>query len=127
MKKVLILTLLLLSFAGTAFALDAGVATGAGVAVYGGVDSTAAGNAPTALIRFSTGVNGVVNFVADDHDHYAIGTKHTSGSKIFATTDDATNIYWKQAATGALATNGIGTSTETASSALFIGNGWTSY
>ncbi len=99
MKNIAILTLLILSFAGSAFATTVtshsliGAAGVGGYALYGGVDSTTA-SSPTAnpLVRMSTGVQGCVNFPAA-HNEYAIFTKHVSGSKYFGTANDSTNIF----------------------------------
>jgi len=126
MKKILATILIVLSFASSAFAtaISTGTAlTTAGLAVYGGVDATAAGAAPSPLVKFSTGVFGQVNFDATAHDAYAILTKHTSGSKLFGTANDSTNIYWKQVITGALVNGGTVVGNANFTSAL----GWTAY
>ena len=108
MNKIIVLTLLLLSFAGSAFATEitSGLKIGdgtTGLAVYGGVNIAAAQLATAnPLVRMSTGVMGQVNFTAATHLSYALITKHLSGSKYFGTANDATNIYWKQDAKGAL-------------------------
>ncbi len=133
MKKILSLLIIMLSFAGSSFA-DTAATTAGGQTIKGGADSTAAANAATPLIKFSTGVFGLVNFVPDTAAKtclgYVIATRHSTGSKNFATANDITNIYWKQAAVGtgtaalllADVTNG------TASGTVFAaGNGWTSY
>jgi hypothetical protein len=121
MKKVLILTTLLVTVASSAFATQ--VFTAAAERIFGGVDSTAATNAPTALVKFSTGVNGGVVFT--DNTGYLIATKHSTGSKIFGSTNSVNNIYWKQAASGALDATMLGITTPDASN--FVGSGWTSY
>lgn len=125
MKKALVLMMLLVVAANSAFAaaLATNTPTTAGVSVFGGVDATAAGAAPTPLIRFSTGVNGIVNFA--DNTAYLISTKHSSGSKLFGTNNSATNIYWKQSTTGALTAAMLGITTTASSN--FVGSGWTSY
>lgn len=132
MKKVLAVTLLLVSVAGSAFAattnLSSGDVAGPGLSIYGGVDNTSAGAAPSPLIKFSVGVYGNVNWVAAAHDHYAIGTKHQSGSKVFGTADNTTAIYWRQVATGApSASSGMLNSTSVDSTTIFTGGGWTAY
>ena len=132
MKKILALTLLLLSFAGSAFAAaltsgaligDATAGTG-GLAVFGGVDAAAAAAASNPLVRMSTGVQGVINFAAATHTEYTIGTKHVSGSKYFGTSNDSTNIYWKQSTKGNLVPATFGTGTNNAN---FASGGWTAY
>ena len=132
MKKILVLTLLLLSFSGSAFAGaintnsligDATAGTG-GLAIFGGVDSTAAAAASNPLARMSTGVQAVINFTAASHDSYAIITKHVSGSKYFGTANDSTNIYWKQSTKGNLIPATAGA---LVGNANFATAGWTAY
>lgn len=124
MKRIIILASLLLFVANQASAaeLGSGTASNAAISIFGGVNADAAAAAPTALIRFSTGVNGLAYF---DNTAYLISTKHTTGSKMFATTNTVTNIYWKQAANGALDSTMLGVSDYAASN--LVGNGWTSY
>lgn len=133
MKKVLILTLLAVSFAGSAFAaaMVTGTPCGAGLTITGGVSQTAADGASNPLVRLSTGVEGQVNFQTTGtaptlvSTSYAIITKHTSGSKYFGTANDSTNIYWKQAVKGSIVTTESGT---TDSNANFTSAaGWTAY
>lgn len=142
MKKILISMLVILSFAGSAFAAASALNSGEptalpGTEVRGGADSTTAPLAPSPLIKFSTGVFGQVNFTADTATKtstgYLVGTRHVNGSKNFATANDITNIYWKQAAkvaTGALARAAmiaeIGTD-PTSVVTFAAGQGWTSY
>lgn len=136
MKNVLVLTMLLLSFAGSAFADGTAVSTNqligdatagtGGMAVYGGVDATSAALATAnPLVRMSTGVQAVVNFTAATHLSYALITKHVSGSKYFGTANDSTNIYWKQDVKGNLdpakAGSGVDNSNFTTAGA------WTAY
>lgn len=108
-----------------------------GSAIRGGADTATAAAAATPLIKFSTGVFGIVNWSADAATKtsagYLIGTRHLNGSKNFATTNSVTNIYWKQAAKVADGTaartamvSEIGTS-EDASTTFAAGAGWTSY
>lgn len=139
MKKILCSTLVILSFAGSAFAaaLLSGVpTTAAGSSVRGGADATNAAAAPTPLIKFSTGVSGQVNFTADAATKtsagYLIGTRHATGSKNFATSNTKTNIYWKQASkVDATNTVSVAMIAEIKTSPLDTtfapGEGWTSY
>jgi hypothetical protein len=131
MKNIIVLTVLLLSFAGSAFAAE--IASGArigdgttGLAVYGGV-TIAAAQLATAnpLVRMSTGVMGQVNFTAATHLSYALITKHLSGSKYFGTANDATNIYWKQDAKGQLTSAMAGTGID--STNFTVAGAWTAY
>ncbi len=131
MNRIIVLTMLLLSFAGSAFATT--VASGdrigdgtTGLALFGGVDSSAA-QLPTAnpLVRFSTGVMGQVNFIAASHLSYALITKHLSGSKYFGTANDATNIYWKQDAKGQLDNSKAGSKED--STNFTTAGAWTAY
>ncbi len=141
MKKILCCMLFILSFAGSAFAAAGTLATGTptatgGSTIKGGADATLAAAAATPLIKFSTGVFGQVNFSADatakTSPGYVIATRHTSGSKNFATSNVKTNIYWKQATAvtatktcpQAMATD-IATTDQT--TFAFDGTGWTSY
>ena len=129
MKKIAILTSLLALVSSSAFAapLATHVATTGGVvAIYGGASAAEALVAPTALVKTSTGVNGLVDFPGNTA--YLIVTKHTTGSKVFGTCDTVNNIYWKQAVSGTLATSMItGITSGSAASSSFVGNGWTSY
>ena len=100
MKKILALTLIALSFSSSAFAAALTTHTltpNAGMAIRGGTTATEASNAANPLVRLSTGVYAVVNFVAAANlsTSYAIFTKHYKGSKIFGTANDSTNIYWR--------------------------------
>ena len=132
MKKIVALTAILLSFSATSFAAsiasnaligDATAGTG-GLAVFGGVDATAAQNAAAPLVRMSTGVQGVINYDNTTHAEYAVGTKHVSGSKYFGTSNDSTNMYWLQSTRGNLAPATFGTATNNTN---FVGGGWTAY
>jgi hypothetical protein len=132
MKKVLALVLLLLSVAGYSFAADiasgdligdATAGTG-GLALYGGVDSTAANDATNPLVRMSTGVQAQVNFDSATHNSYALITKHVSGSKYFGTANDSTNIYWWQSTKGNLDNSIAGSGTDNEN---FAAEGWTAY
>jgi len=134
--------LVILSFAGSAFATSTDLATATpttttGSEVRGGADTTAAPLAPSPLIHFSTGVLGMVNFAADTVTKtsagYLISSRHISGSKYFGTANNITNIYWKQApksATAAEAITSMGTevgSSADATVTFAAGAGWTSY
>lgn len=136
MKKILCATLVILSFTGSAFA-DSGITGEPGMALRGGADATVAAAAPSPLIKYSTGVFGLINWVADaatkTSNGYVIATRHLNGSKYFATANDITNIYWKQApkvATGTECKTLMSTdvTTGTVSATVFAaGLGWTSY
>lgn len=131
MKKILGLTLLLLSFAGSALAagtaLGTHTASGKSMSIYGGIDDTAAGAAPSPLVKLSTNVQGAVNFTssAGASTGYAIMTKHASGNKYFGTANDSTAIYWKQDAKGDFNVANVGS---TAGNDNFDAAGqWTAY
>lgn len=128
MKKILLTTSLFVLVASSAFAgaLATHVpTTGGAVAVYGGVIGAAA-TAPTPLVKSSTGVNLLVDFSGTTD--YLIVAKHTTGSKVFGTNYELSNIYWKQSVSGTLATSMLtGISSGSAASSSFVGNGWTSY
>ncbi len=132
MKKIITLTLVVLSFSSSAFAgalSSHNLTPSAGAAIYGGTTSAEATNASHPLVRFSTGVWGVVNFTAANNlsSSYAIFAKHYKGSKIFGTANDSTNIYWKaepaQANAPYLLIANVGTGTDNAN----FGTGWTAY
>lgn len=132
MKKILALSLVALSFSSSAYAASLATNTlpsAAGVAIYGGTTSTEAQNATNPLVRLSTGVWGVVNFTAANNlsSSYVVATKHYKGSKIFGTSNDSTNVYWKAspAVTTApyLAVADVGTGTTNSN----FGTGWTAY
>jgi hypothetical protein len=136
MKKIIVLTMLMLSFAASAFAAGVAVATNSligdatagtgGLAVYGGVDDAAAALADAnPLVRLSTGVQAVVNFTAATHLSYAIITKHVSGSKYFGTANDSTNVYWKQSTKGNLVPATAGTAVD--NSNFTVAGSWTAY
>ena len=134
MKKIIVLTLgISLVWGANAFAataLAAKVVSGEGINVFG------AGNAAEALLKknklvsFSKGVAGLVNFATSGTNNdlsvsYVIGCKHTSGTKITATSNDTTKMYWKQAGTGVMVTGAFATDVNAA--AFAAGNGWTEY
>lgn len=107
MKKILFFMLIILSFAGSAFAVAVALpthtpSTSPGVTIRGGSTAALAIAAPTPLIKCSTGVHAKVNFIEaagspGTSTGYTIATRHLTGSKYFATTNGKTNIYWKQA------------------------------
>lgn len=106
MKKILVLSSLLVAFAGTSYATELKTATVSNVAaaIYCGPNKTAAEAAKSPTIKLSNKVNGVVNFAAGTTTadagtsaHYVIFTKHSGGSKTFGTGDDTTNVYYKVA------------------------------
>ncbi len=107
MKKILFFMLLILSFAGSAFAAAIVLTTHtpsatAGVTVKGGSTLALAIAAPTPLIKCSTGVHTLVNYLETPASPgtatgYTIAARHLTGSKNFATSNSRTNIYWKQA------------------------------
>jgi hypothetical protein len=132
MKKILCSMLVILAFAGSAFA-DQFATTVGGASVKGGADSTAATASPTPLVKFSTGVFGLVNYptpVAKTCAGYLLATRHATGSKNFSTANTSTAIYWKQAAAGtgtaALLASDVGTS-EVDTTTYAAGKGWTAY
>lgn len=132
MKKLLVLTLILLSFSSSAFAAALASHTlpsDAGLGIYGGTTAAEAAAATNPLVRFSTGVWGIVNFAAANNlsTSYAIFTKHYKGSKIFGTANDSTNVYWKAEAAQKnapyLLIADLGTGTDNTN----FGTGWTAY
>lgn len=139
MKKIICLSLVILSMAASAFAgnMSSNDVTTSAAAVRGGADNTAAAAAPTPLIQLSTGVSALVNWSFDAADKtstgYIIATRHTTGSKNFATSNALPNVYWKQApkiqgtvtVSSAMKAD-VGTST-VADTVFAAGNGWTSY
>ena len=132
MKKTIALTLIALSFTTSAFAAALTSNTlpaASGLGVYGGTTAAEAAAATNPLVRMSTGVWGVVNFVAANNlsASYAIFTKHYKGSKLFGTANDSTNIYWKASpavkVAPYLAVADCGTGTDNTN----FGAGWTAY
>jgi hypothetical protein len=126
MKKIIALTVLMLLFAGSAFAAGNAMTTGstvavAGSAIYGGDTPTAAGDAKNPMVKLSSGVTGFANF---DSTGYSIFTKHQKGTKIFGTPHDSTRMYYKQVT---VATVLSGTSCGSSSGEANFSSGWTSY
>jgi choline-glycine betaine transporter len=138
MKKILCLALIITAFAGSTFAatLTQLCSTTGAQTIKGGADSLTAAAAATPLIKFSTGVFGLVNYTADSTAKtsagYLIATRHATGSKNFATASNMTNIFWKQVSAGTaiadLIKSDVGTGDESTATTTFAGgSGWTSY
>ncbi len=127
MKKILALTSLLLTFAGSAFAasdLATHVPSDSGAAIYGGSTSTIAQNATNPVVKLSTGVKAIVNFDTAQPITYSLTTKHSKGSKIFGTANDSTAIYWFPKPAGDLVVGDVGAQSD---NAAYTGGGWTTY
>jgi hypothetical protein len=122
MKKIIALTIVIMSFAGSAFAA-AGPASGAlstaGAAIYGGSSAAVALAATSPLGKLSSGVTAIINF---DSTSYAIGTKHVKGSKVFGTAADSTNMYFKASPAALITTTEVGTGSSNSN----FSSGWTS-
>jgi hypothetical protein len=132
MKKILCSMLVILAFAGSAFA-DQFATTLGGQKIKGGADGPAATASATALVTFSTGVFGLVNYptpVAKTCTGYLLATRHATGSKNFSTANTSTAIYWKQVSPGtgtaALLASDVGAS-DVDTTTYAAGKGWTSY
>jgi hypothetical protein len=132
MKKILVSTSLLLSFAASSYAATLAThtpTTTGGMSVFGGNSAAAATAATTPLVKFSTGVRGLVNFTvpsAGSSPGYVVATKHSTGSKVFGTANDSTAIYWKQSPAADLSANDVVAGTSNA--AVFATQaGWTAY
>ncbi|BCG46912.1 hypothetical protein GEOBRER4_n1728 [Citrifermentans bremense] len=133
MKKIIAASLLALSFSSSAFAAGTVLATNTpskeGAQIFGGTTADEAARADiNPLVKLSTGVIGVVNFAAEASNanqsiSYAVFAKHTKGSKIFGTSNDSTNVYWKAETPGALTNANLPSETTNAG----FGTGWTSY
>lgn len=141
MKKIICLSLVILSTAATAFAADLATHTAtttAAAAIRGGADQATALAAPTPLIQLSTGVHALVNFSeiasgSKTSAGYVIAARHATGSKNFATSNALPNVYWKQASK-VTSTNSVTTAlgaevdaSDSAATVFAAGNGWTSY
>lgn len=142
MKKIICLSLVILSTAATAFAATDlathTATTTAAAAIRGGADQGTANAAPTPLIQLSTGVHALVNFSeiasgSKTSAGYVIAARHATGSKNFATSNALPNVYWKQASK-VISTNSVTTalaaevdSSDNAATVFAAGNGWTSY
>ncbi len=112
MKKIIVITFVLMFCASSAFAatMASNTVSAAGLGIYGGTSTANAEAAVNPLVKCSSGVSAIVVFDAAG-GAYALGTKHLKGSKIFATANDSTTLYWSQGESGtALAVGAIGTS-----------------
>lgn len=141
MKKILFLTLIAVSFASSAFAEATALAThtptsASGSTVRGGSTLANAIAAPTPLIKFSTGVHGLVNYLQSASSPgtaagYTIASRHVSGSKNFVAMNSRTNIFWRQAskitATNTLAIAMAAEVAATIDDAFSVSSDWTSY
>lgn len=141
MKKILFAILLTLSFTGSAFAAAVALAThtpttNPGSTIRGGSTLANATAAPTPLIKFSTGVHGIVNYLESTSSPgtaagYTIGTRHVSGSKDFVAMNSRTNILWRQAskitATNTIAIAMAAEFAATIDDAFSVSANWTSY
>lgn len=129
MKKIIFLSLLLVAYAASAFAatgsagdLASGGLSADGLGLYGGVDSASAAAAPSPLVKFSSKVNGRPMY---DTVKYSLCAKHQTGNKVFGTSNDATQIYWKQSVAGDLTAAMCAGADLTTTK--FSGGGWTAY
>ena len=135
MKKIIIPSLVvLLSYGANAFAVTGALASkaiaSAGSAIFGGADATTASQTQNRLVSTSKGVEAAVTFTAqadNTNTDYVIITKHTSGTKISGTSNDSTKMYWKQAATGTMASGDVPTDVTGSVAFGTVGNGWTEY
>ena len=98
MKKISLLAIIAtLSFSTSVFAttLTSGQVSQQGKSITGGSSQAIADAATSPMVRFSTGVMGLVNFPAPDANNlvssYVLATKHYKGSKIFGTANDSTS------------------------------------
>ena len=126
MKKIVALAAIMVATFSTyaaAGALATNTVSGAGVAVYGGADSTAAAASSLAgkspLFKLSTGDSILINFDAAGVG-YALFTKHLKGTKVFATAYDSTAISTFVEVPGVLTTTNTGAVT-----AVPTASGWT--
>ncbi len=137
MKKILALTIILISFGGSAFAAGytPGQVTNSGAALYGGDSDTHAQGATNPLVRLSTNVSALLNIpdpagTPPKVASYVLVTKHYSGSKLFGTASDSTNIYFLQGESGKVLTAtmaGPAGTNKTNDTAFPVGSGWTAY
>jgi hypothetical protein len=135
MKKIIALILVSLAVSTSAFAAPGPLGTNTvsdqGTGIYGAAIPADAAIAVNPLVRMSTGVMGLVNFTATNNlvSTYVIATKHYKGSKVFATANDSTNIYWKASAAKTTAPFFVNTECtgETNAAAFPVGAGWTAY
>jgi hypothetical protein len=124
MKKVLALTVMIISISGSAFAteLASNGVSAPGVGIYGGTSATTAASATSPLGKLSSGVSCVVNYDATAGTSYVLATKHVKGSKINATAADSTNMYFKASPQGLITADEVGTGSANSNFA----SGWTS-
>ena len=128
MKKIIALSMfVVLSSSSFAFAavLASNTASGESVAIYAGNSKDTAEAAKSPQIKLSSKVAGIVNFTATAANSlsYAIGTKHTAGSRIFGAASDSTTIFYKLNASGNPLTGTDFGDKEV--NANFAGGGWT--
>lgn len=128
MKKIFCLTLIIVSIAGSAFArtqlAPAGAVTDAGASIYGGTAQASLDSAVNPLAKFSTGVSGVAVYSATA---YSINTKHVNGSKVFGTSNDSTNVYWKASPSKVIITTTESGTVAGDTNYNNASNGWTAY
>jgi hypothetical protein len=128
MKKILALTVMIISISGSAFAatLSTNGVSAAGVGIYGGRTQSGTGDgadtATSPLGKLSSGVSCVVNFDSTNGTSYALATKHVKGSKISATAADSTNMYFKASPQGLITATEVGDKSANDNFA----SGWTS-
>jgi opacity protein-like surface antigen len=99
MKKVMILSALLVMFSTSVFAadtitMDLSAKTTTGLSLYG--DSSAASSSTALIGKTSTGVG---LSLATATVGYALSTQHMNGSKAFASSFDSTSIFSEDVAT----------------------------
>lgn len=90
MKKIILTVLVLIFAAGTAMAGTLNVSAGGSVV-------TGSGDKDPSATLATLSNNVVATFVASTNQFAAI-TKHTNGSKNYATASDSTKIYWHNVA-----------------------------
>ena len=104
MKKIIIITTLLLfaastSFAGVSITIDATMSkANTGKTVYGAATAGTVTNASPLIGKTSTGV-GIGLLCVTTGLGYSMVTQHTSGTKAYGTTYDGTSIYAKDVTT----------------------------
>ncbi len=86
----------------TSGALASNAVAGQSSKIFAGQNATSASTATSPVIKLSNNVKGAVNFVgviagptAGTSAHYILFTQHNSGSKLFGSGDDTTNVYFK--------------------------------
>ncbi len=126
MKKIVIITVLALVVASSAFgattqAIDLATAGKQGATLYGAKSGTATTASPL-IGKSSTGV-GVGFFLNATGTGYAILTQHKNGTKEFGSSYDSTSVYSCPVVTVGTAVLGTPTAITTAD---FIAGTWTS-